>query len=228
MLSIHTITLAVLGGLLPALLWLLFWLREDSKYPEPRKLVARAFLAGIISVIIVLPFQKIAAGFFDSGSALLLFAWATVEESFKLGAVYFAVFHRKELDEPIDAVVYLITAALGFVALENTLFLLWPIQNGEFIDTIVLGNMRFIGPSLIHIISSATIGIFFAFAFYKTKKSRNFWTFIGLLCAIALHTTFNFFIINSTSGNTFVVFAVLWLMVAALMLFFEKIKSLAH
>ena len=37
---------AMAGGFLPALAWLWFWRREDAPHPEPRKLIALAFLAG--------------------------------------------------------------------------------------------------------------------------------------------------------------------------------------
>ena len=125
------------------------------------------------------------------------------------------------------------------MAIENTLFLLSPmienlngatnfISNSYLADTIITGNLRFVGASLLHIIASATIGIFIAFSFYKKPKKRNHYTFIGLIVAIALHTIFNLFIMDENGSNTLVVFSVLWLGVVGLMLFFEKIKSLAH
>jgi RsiW-degrading membrane proteinase PrsW (M82 family) len=45
----------LLGGLLPALLWLWFFLKEDSKRPEPKWLILAAFLAGMLAVILALP-----------------------------------------------------------------------------------------------------------------------------------------------------------------------------
>ncbi len=239
MLSSYSFIFAVLAGILPALFWLWFWLREDNKSPEPKKLLARAFFAGMFAVPLVIPFQFLASKYFSGYPTILLLLWATVEELFKFGSSFFAVFHRKELDEPIDAVIYLITTALGFVAIENTLFLLSPmienlngatnfISNSYLADTIITGNLRFVGASLLHIIASATIGIFIAFSFYKKPKKRNHYTFIGLIVAIALHTIFNLFIMDENGSNTLVVFSVLWLGVVGLMLFFEKIKSLAH
>ncbi len=226
--SVYTFIFAILGGLLPALFWLWFWLREDRKSPEPRGLVAKTFLVGIGVVILVLPFQRIVFSYFENNVFLLLILWATIEELFKFGAAYFTAFHRKELDEPIDAVVYLITAALGFVALENTMFLFFPFTEGHITDSIITGNLRFVGASLLHIVASASIGIAIAFSFYRTPRVRKFYTIFGLFVAIALHTTFNLFIMSENGENTLIVFSVLWLAIAGLMLFFEKIKSLAH
>ena len=217
--------LAVFGGLLPALFWLWFWLHEDSKSPEPRQLIAKAFLVGMLVVVLVLPFQKLAFSLFATNQVLLIMLWAGIEEFFKFCAAYFVIFHRKELDEPIDALIYLITAALGFVALENTLYLLGV---DTLVDFVALGNSRFIGASLLHVMASASIGICYAFAFYRERTVRGLYVLFGLFIATALHTAFNLFIMNGNGTDTLIVFSVLWLAVAALMLFFEKIKSLAH
>ena len=51
--------LALLLGVAPALCWLWFWLREDKEKPEPKGLITIMFIVGMISVIVVLPIQKI-------------------------------------------------------------------------------------------------------------------------------------------------------------------------
>ena len=135
--SFQTITFAALGGLLPALLWLWFWRREDRRHPEPRPLIALAFLAGIIAVPLVLPLEKYVAKFVLGGSEIETIAginlmlaltgiilWSLIEEILKFLAAYLTVLRRKEVDEPIDLVIYMITVALGFAAAENALFLL--------------------------------------------------------------------------------------------------------
>ena len=52
--------IAFAGGILPALIWLWFWLREDREAPEPRGLIALSFAAGMAVVYFVLPIQKLA------------------------------------------------------------------------------------------------------------------------------------------------------------------------
>jgi RsiW-degrading membrane proteinase PrsW (M82 family) len=220
----HTFLFALLGGILPALLWLWFWLHEDRKNPEPRRLLALAFLSGLVAVPLVLPFQKIAYALFPHTQWLLIVLWATIEEFFKFGAVYLAVFHRSEVDEPVDAVIYLITGALGFVALENALFLFSP--SAHIFDLIITGNLRFIGASLLHVIASSSIGIALAFSFYKGNVAKHRAIAIGLFVAITLHVLFNFFIMSSNGEYTLTVFAILWLAVAALLLIFEKVKRI--
>ena len=46
-----------------------------------------------------------------------------VEECGKFLVVYWFVFRRPVFDEPIDGIVYAVTAALGFAALENVVYL---------------------------------------------------------------------------------------------------------
>ena len=48
--------------------------------------------------------------------------------------------------------------------------------------------MRFIGATLLHVVASATIGIFISFAFYKNRFSKFFMTIIGLIVAVTLHS----------------------------------------
>ena len=80
---------ALLGGILPAFVWLLFWLREDRKHPEPKGLITKTFLFGMLAVIAVLPFQKGVEMLLPHSIVKMLFLWAVLEELFKYIAGYF-------------------------------------------------------------------------------------------------------------------------------------------
>ena len=116
---------ALVAGILPALLWLWFWLKEDNLNPEPRLLIILSFLGGMLTVALVLPLQKLTLNLLDGSTLpyvneLRYTIWAGIEEIVKLLVVYFIALRSKFLDEPVDAMIYLITAALGFAAMENT------------------------------------------------------------------------------------------------------------
>src|SRR3989344_6067262 len=115
--------IAFLGGILPSLLWLWFWVRQEEKGPEPKLLLAIVFFMGMIAVICVLPIQKFIQGHVDSQGWRLV-GWASIEEIMKYLAVIVILYKVNEVDEPIDWPIYMITAALGFAALENALFLI--------------------------------------------------------------------------------------------------------
>ena len=218
--------LALSGGLVPALFWLWFWLREDSAHPEPRALIARSFIAGMLVVPLVLPLQQFALSHL-SGAELTL-AWVTIEETLKYAAALIVVLWNKAVDEPIDAVMYMITIALGFSALENALFILGPLADGAALESALTGQFRFLGATLVHVLASATVGVAMALAFYKPRRVRILYATAGLSLGIALHTLFNFSILNARAETLLSVFLFVWLGIIALFLVFEKVKRLSR
>lgn len=216
----------MLGGVLPALLWLTFWLMEDRCEPEPKRYLLLAFITGGLSVFIALWLEQKAQLYF-SGSALL-FVWAATEELLKFGAAYLVALRLRVFDEPLDAVVYMVTVALGFAAFENALFMLTPLQNGDVLRTIIVGDMRFIGATLLHTLSSATIGIALALAFYKGAKARRLAALVGVILAVFLHTLFNFFILGSDGGATFWIFLCIWFGIVVMLFMTEQVKQPAR
>src|SRR5665811_1118424 len=114
---------AFTGGLLPSVLWLWFWLKEDHQNPEPKGLLTIIFIMGMLTVLLVLPIQKIIQGLILPYERELI-AWADNEEIVKLLIVLLVISGTNQTDEPTDWPIYIITLALGFAALENTLFLL--------------------------------------------------------------------------------------------------------
>ena len=223
---IQTFALAAAAGIIPALIWLWFWIREDRKHPEPKRLIVLAFIGGAVTVVFVIPPQYFVASVFSGGITIVL--WAAIEEVFKVIAAYITVLRNKEMDEPIDAVVYMITVALGFAALESTLFLVSSFSEGLFLESILTGNFRFIGAMLLHTLSSATVGIFMALAFYSSTNVKRVALGAGILLAIVLHTLFNFFIINSGGEKTMAIFLFVWIGIITVILLFEHIKRLRN
>ncbi len=211
-------------GILPALIWLWFWLKEDI-HPEPNKFIILTFLMGMLAVVVTLPIQTFTKNIFQYNTIILFTVWASIEEILKFLAGFIGGIHNKVDDEPIDPVIYMIVSALGFVALENTFFLIDPLNKGNFVELLITGNMRFIGATLLHILSSGTVGVFLALSFYKSKLWKRLYGLFGIIIAIILHTSFNLFIINWISNNFFLIFALVWLAIIILLLMFEKIKN---
>jgi RsiW-degrading membrane proteinase PrsW (M82 family) len=220
------VVIALLGGFLPVLFWLWFWLREDKAHPEPRRLILTAFIAGIVVVPIVLPLQKYALSRFDGAS--LVFSWVAIEEILKYSAALIVVLWNKAVDEPIDCIVYMITIALGFSGLENALFIFTPLSNGEYMQTFLTGDFRFLGATLLHVLTSATVGSAMALSFYRPSRERIAFATFGLCIAITLHAFFNFFIMGSNGETILSTFLVVWAGIIALLLVFEKVKMIGR
>ncbi|MCK4918382.1 MAG: PrsW family intramembrane metalloprotease [Candidatus Pacebacteria bacterium] len=218
---------AFLGGVLPTIFWLWFWLKADKLNPEPKRYIAYSFVFGILSALLVLPVEEFLSEIITGTGIILIVALSFSEELFKYLGAYFSALNKKYMDEPIDAVIYLITVALGFAALENSLFLLSAMKsNGAEISRIVLvGNMRFIGATLLHTLCSGVIGLFIAFSFYKKSFSKKVFLLIGFILSVTLHTFFNFFIINSES-KIFIIFLAIWVAIIIMILLLEKIKHM--
>ena len=224
----ETFAYAFFTGLFPALIWLWFWLHEDKKHPEPRSILALTFTTGMAMIFFAIPLESLFQG---TNVTLKFTAWAAIEEILKFAAAYLAAIHTKAFDEPLDAIIYLMCAALGFAALENTLFILnispaLPSSGSLVMNTVFLTNLRFIGANLLHVIASSAIGISLAYSFTKSRKEKIFWVIGGVISAIALHTVFNLLIMDGNSSSIFLAFAIVWLVMIAFVLVFEKIKKI--
>lgn len=217
--------IAVAGGIFPALAWLWFWLKEDSRHPEPRRLIAMAFLAGMLTVVLVIPIQKFVATYLVTQTAIFA-AWSTIEEFTKYIIAWLVVLHRRENDEPIDAVIYMVAVALGFAGLENALFLLSPLSGDTVVQTVLTGNLRFIGATLLHVFSSAIVGIALAYSFYKPTLVREWYAAVGVILASLLHVGFNFLILNTADEHLLRTFAGVWMGVIAVLFALEFVKRI--
>lgn len=213
------------GGILPALAWLWFWRREDAPHPEPRRVIALAFFMGMVTVAVVIPVEKYAATLLVSQTAIFI-VWSCIEEVFKYGAAAFTVLRARSNDEPIDSVLYMVTVALGFAAAENTLFLLSPLAGTTVLQTLLTGNLRFVGATLLHVLSSAVIGLALGLAFYKKRKVKRYYVAGGVILACVLHATFNFFILNAADSSLLQTFAFVWLGVIILLAALEYVKRI--
>lgn len=121
------------------------------------------------------------------------FMWsAFVEEFVKFYAIKLMILNNAEFDEPIDAMIYMMAAALGFAAIENTLIVFQTHPDGVAvtINTLIL---RFIGATLLHALASGLLGYFLAISWFFQHHRKKL-IIIGLLIATLFHFTFNILI----------------------------------
>ena len=217
--------LAFIAGVVPSLFWLWFWLKEDQKNPEPKTALGAVFLMGVLSVALVIPVQK----FIQTHIGTLewqLFFWATAEEIIKYCAVMLVIYKTNLADEPVDWPIYMITGALGFAAIENALFMIKPFSAGAAAVGLLTGQLRFLGATLLHTVTSGLVGIALGISTHLRGFRKNWYLFSGILLAIFLHSVFNFFIIRNDGGDIFTVFAFLWVVAIIVMLLFEKVRRM--
>lgn len=203
---ISQIVLFAVLGFLPSIVWLIFYFREDC-HPEPKHLLVKVFLMGIILSPLAITFQILLVkcgsisilqkiclpvGFLQPSSPEFFLWSAFVEEVVKFYAVRFTVLHDRDFDEPIDAMIYMITAALGFAAIENILIVFQTTPDG-FAVTINTLILRFVGATLLHALASGILGYFLAISWFFQHHRKKL-LIIGITLATIFHFAFNMFI----------------------------------
>ncbi len=217
---------AVVGGFLPPMLWLSFFLREDKKNPEPKRVILGSFLFGCLSAIFAIPFQGLFALLFPAASLLIsIIVFATVEELSKFFSVQISAMRDRANDEPIDPIIYMLTAAIGFAAMENTLYLINYLNDFDLLNSILERGKRFFGATLLHIISSIFVGLSLTLSYGRRKKWRPILLPIGIVCAIAFHSLFNILVTGTGSKSVFFGFVLVWGTLIILLVGLEFLKD---
>lgn len=217
---------AVLSGLIPALFWLWFWLKEeDDDEQEPLGLIIISFILGGLLVFVAIWLEKYSLNFINNDTTRIII-WSVIEEVVKFIGVIVIIFKNENVDQPIDYPMYFIAVALGFAAMENILYLINPFTVDGAIVGVMTGNLRFLGSTLLHAISSAMIGSAMGLSFYL-KKYKDIYLFGGIICAVLLHSIFNFFIMKGSGENFLSVFSFLWVVTIINILIFEKLKRMS-
>jgi len=220
----------IILGLLPSFAWLFFFLKEDI-HPEPKKMITLVFIAGIFSTFFALALQFALRSILNSAqiSNYTIFAFlgfGFIEEALKFSAAYLIIRKKMCFDEPIDAMIYMITVALGFAMLENIAVL----SNIKALsDAFNVITLRFVGATLLHALSSAIVGYYWAKAVVLGPPCHlggtrpKLLVFQGIILATLLHATFNYLILIS---KEIIIYPTIFLIIAALFVFwdFELIK----
>jgi len=231
------IIIYIIFGIIPSLIWLFYYLKKDI-HPESSSMILKIFAWG---AAITLPVFFLQLG----GSALLermnldplitsLLYWFIVisfsEELFKYLVIRFRVINSSHLDEPLDVMLYMVVAALGFTAVENILYIVAPAGQFSFTDlvnrTLMLSFVRFVGATFLHTLCSAVVGYALALSLCKLKN-KIIYVVSGLFIATVLHGIYDFSII-AVEGDFKIIIPITILIILAILtsLGFEKLKKL--
>jgi RsiW-degrading membrane proteinase PrsW (M82 family) len=223
--SLTTICYAALGGMVPTFLWLWFWLTEEDDHKEPVLLVILTFLGGAVGVLLLLPLKPLIQSIALTPQTITVL-YAFLEEVIKYSLVVLIAFNSGAITRATDYTIFLVTGALGFSALENTLYLIKPIAANTDLGLILItGNMRFLGATVLHSISVALIGVLIGLAYAGRSSLRALYTIIGLILATGLHTVFNYFIMQDTRQSTIIAISGVWIVAVIVILLFDRLRS---
>ncbi len=238
--EIWRLALYLTFGILPSLVWLFYYLQKDL-HPEPKRMILGVFICGGLATV---PLLFIQLGLMDlltqyqnslpgiAGSILTWFVIvAFTEELFKYLVVRLSVLRNAELDEPLDLMLYMVVAALGFAAVENTLYIFAPGQTALSFNvliqtTITISFIRFIGATFLHTLCSALVGYFLALASVRSHKNKRL-VVVGLITATFLHGLYDFSIMTLAEPlSTLLPIAVIAVLATFMLYDFNEIKKI--
>ena len=199
---------------MPVLLWI------DRIEPEPwsskiHSFLWGAFVAGFISVIV-----NTTVGVFFGEAASAVASAPIIEETTKTLAIVWMV-RRKEIDGPMDGIVYAGWSALGFAVIENMSFFQQALVN-EMLVEVFVGRALF--TPFAHPLFTMWAGLAIGLA---VRKRKSLWTGIwGLFVAMFLHAAWNGSLVLAENGGGFITIIVLLLFVGLFFLSGFGIRSL--
>ena len=228
------VAITIIISLLPSFTWLIFYLREDYRHPEPKRLLALAFLMGasitVVAFGLQVAFESATAGTgVTPYSPIYLFVMAGIEEVAKFFAAYLTVRKSRFFDEPVDAMIYMITAAMGFAAVENIFAISGATASvtGQqaYLESVVeTASLRFVGATLLHTLSSGIVGYYWARGMAQGRGAAFGLLAWGILAAAAVHAVFNYLILKF-ERDAFIFPTIFLILIAFFVLSdFEKLK----
>ena len=186
------LAIALILAILPSALILRYFLKRDA-FPEPRGAIAKTFAWGVASIIpaVILALILISivpgvsagdtGGAFVRAAVIAFFGAAIPEELFKFAVLFFYCRRLSDFDEPMDGIVYGVTASLGFATLENVLY----VFDGGIGIAIMRGFTAVPG----HALFGAIMGFYFGLAHFLPGRRRLYWA--AYLLPVLLHGLYN-------------------------------------
>jgi len=188
----------LLVTILPSILIILFFVNSD-KFKEPKSEIIKVFIVGILITIPAYILNTFLGDFWYNNTKVsqnLISSFLTaapVEEGLKLSILYYFVYKMKDFNEPLDGIVYGVTASLGFATLEN-IYYVYLLADHFQTTSMALAVAR----SFSAVPAHAVFGIFMGYFFMKysfIKKGDNL--FFAFAVPFVLHGCYNLFIASN-------------------------------
>jgi RsiW-degrading membrane proteinase PrsW (M82 family) len=210
------LVIALVFGLLPGFAWLIFYMGEAT-HAEPKRLIIFTFIVGMAFGFFTVAIENIFTNWTTGNASLQslalfpllgsLLGLAVIEEVMKFSAAHFAINRSPQFNEPVDAMIYMIVAALGFATLENIGAISGISPQAALIPSVLTTvSLRFVGATLLHTLTSGTVGYYWARGIVQGKVKR--YLAGGLVIAAILHTAFNYLILTYGGAVYSVIFLI--------------------
>ncbi|MCQ4726425.1 PrsW family glutamic-type intramembrane protease [Anaerotignum faecicola] len=185
----------------PVIIFLVFMFIKDRYEKEPLRLLLLGALYGFyISVPVLLNDVFLMKLSVSRAYPIIFSAFVTSagnEELLKLVFLYFLMYKNKELNEPVDGIVYSVFISLGFAGAENIIYIFNPVLGG--FET-ALSRAVISVPA--HGLFAVSMGYYFGI--YHYLKGGIFYLFAAFFSPWILHGLFNFILLWETKWYLFV------------------------
>ena len=212
----------LLVTILPSIFIILFFVYSD-KFKEPRGEIFRVFIYGILITIPAYFLNTYLDAFWYNNfkvSEELIGSFLTaapVEEGLKLSILYFFVYKMKDFNEPIDGIVYGVTASLGFATLEN-FYYVYILADYFQTSSMSLAIARSFSAVPAHAVFGVFMGYFFMRYSFIKKRDNLFFAFI---IPFVLHGCYNLFVNSNFYVSLFLIF-IAWIIALKM---FSRLKK---
>ena len=188
---------ALLFAAVPAMLWLVYFYVQDRREPEPKHYVLGlcllgAFCAGPISEfllgVLFPPAAPFHGGWPDAQQVVrAIVGVGLAQELAKYVVVRYTVYLSSEFDEPMDAIIYMTAAGIGFAAAENARYLVG--LSGVYLS---IGAANAVVTTMAHASFAGVLGYALGRARFAARGAaeRGVILLVGLLVAAVLNGVF--------------------------------------
>ena len=192
--TLFSFTLAVL----PSLFLVRYYYKQDQARPEPKGVIVKLFLLGIIYSlpVYILEWAASTLNVFSRFSSVLHYFFEAFvvaglcEEYIKQRIVLKHIYHKKIFDESLDGIVYAVVAGLGFACMENIIY----VMNTDWQTAIARG----LSAVPMHAMASGVMGYYVGQAkFSSSPQTEKALINRGLWQAILIHGSYDFFVFMS-------------------------------
>lgn len=168
--------LLIIAALAPVAVLLWQILRRDAANPEPPRMLAKAFLYGMISTavtFVLLPFTEALGDLIVLNDTALsvafkqaFFSAALPEEGAKLLMLWLLLRNNPYFDERFDGIVYAVCVGMGFAAVENVLYLF---SNYDSWLSVGIARALFAVPG--HFFDAVIMGYYYSHYHFGTRRN---------------------------------------------------------
>lgn len=190
---------AIVMSAVPAMLWLAYFYEQDRHEPEPKEYVLGvyllgAFFAGPVAEFAVeqaMPVVAMPRSFDAFSIDRIIYAFlvlALAQELCKYVAVRYTIYLSREFDEPMDGIVYMTAAGIGFATYQNYHYFMR--LDGDVLLT--TGAAHAVVTTLAHACFAGVLGYALGRAKFSNASptGRSLTLLAGLLAAVVLNGQF--------------------------------------